>query len=143
MPHFRLDVKGWRFYVALTHSQKVKGVNSKLPNGKHFLMWDFDGKEYHEIKNSLQAIQRKFKLPKIYLVNTGLEGYYHAYCFKSYDWGLALNILASTEGIDLAYFRIGVIRGYFTLRFTPKGDRDFIPAEILISRYKEDVDPLL
>jgi len=139
--NFRFDFRGWRFYIALTHSQQVKGVNSKLLTGKHFPMWDFDDKEEKDVKDALFKVQKRFKLAKIYLVNTGLKRYWHAYCFKAFEWADTLRILASTEYLDQVYFKIGVIRGYFTLRYSPKKGRDFEPAIILWSRYEENVNP--
>lgn len=139
--NWRLDIKGWRFYVALTHSVKVRGVNSKLPSGKHILMWDFDNIGEVNVKDALSDIQRRFRLPKIYLINTGLKDYWHAYCFKAMSYPDCLRVLATTKYLDQVYFKIGVIRGYFTLRYSPKKDRDFEPAIILPSRYKEDVNP--
>ncbi|MBA7593008.1 hypothetical protein ES708_35217 [subsurface metagenome] len=139
--NLRLDFKGYRFYIALTHSGQVKGVNSKLPSGNHFLMWDFDDKEGKDVREALLSIQKRFKLPRIYLLNTGLDGFYHAYCFKAHSWPDTLKIVASTECLDQVFFKIGAIRGYFTLRYTPKGKRAFQPAVILPSRYKEDVNP--
>ncbi|MBA7574922.1 hypothetical protein ES708_16738 [subsurface metagenome] len=104
-------------------------------------MWDFDDKGEEDVIAALKEVQRRFKLAQIFLLNTGLEGYYHAYCFKVFDWADTLKILASTEGIDKVFFKIGVIREYFTLRYSPKKARDFEPAIILPSRYKEDVNP--
>ena len=138
--NFRIDVRGWRFYIALSHSQKVSGVNSKLPNGKHFLMWDFDNVEEDNVKASLESVQRRYKLSRIYLINTGIAGYWHAYCFKACSYPDTLKILAETEYLDQVYFKIGVLRGYFTLRYSPKGDRGFKPAIILPSKYREDVN---
>lgn len=137
----RVDFKGYRFYIALTHSGQVKGVNSKLPDGRHFLMWDFDDKEEKDVREALVKVQQVFRLPQIYLLNTGLPTFWHSYCFKSLPWGDTLRVLANTEGLDQVFFKIGVIRGYFTLRYTPKGKRAFKTAVILPSRYNEDVDP--
>ena len=139
--NFRLDFKGWRFYIALTHSIQVKGVNSKLPSGRHFLMWDFDDKEEADVIAALKEVQRRFELPRVFLLNTGLKGYYHAYCFKATEWADTLRILASTDGLDKVFFKIGVIREYFTLRYTPKTGRDFEKAKILGGHSKEDVNP--
>ena len=137
----RVDFKGYRFYVALTHSREVGGVNSILPGNKHILMWDFDDKGEKDVKEALLSVQKRFKLPRILLVNTGLVGFYHAYCFKAVSWPDALKILASTMLLDPVFFKIGAIRGYFTLRYTPKGSRAFGPVEELPSKYKETVDP--
>lgn len=137
----RVDFKGWRFYIALTHSGQVRGVNSKLPDGRHFLMWDFDDKEENYVIKALTDVQRRFRLATIHLLNTGLEGYYHAYCFQAHSWPDTLQILASTDGIDRVFFKIGAIREYFTLRYTPKKRRDFKRAVVIPSKYQEDVDP--
>ncbi len=137
----RVDFKGWRFYIALTHSGQVKGVNSKLPDGRHFLMWDFDDIEEEVVKEALCQVQRRWHLSKIYLLNTGLPNFWHAYCFTSVSWGECLKLLVETPYLDKVYFKIGCIRGYFTLRYTKKRAREFEPAIILPSRYNEDVDP--
>jgi len=138
---FRRDFRGWRLFISLTHSEQVKGINSKLPSGKHFLMWDFDNIGVEDVKASLVRIQNRYKLPRIFIVNTGLDGYYHSYCFKALPFSKVLEILAETQYLDQAYFKIGVIRGYFTLRYTPKRDRPFMPAFILPSVRKEDINP--
>lgn len=137
----RVDFKGYRFYIALTHSGQVRGVNSKLADGRHFLMWDFDDKEEKDVIQGLQSIQKEYHLPRVFLLNTGLDNYWHAYCFKAHRWGDCLRILAETPYLDPVYFKIGCIRGYFTLRYSRKGKREFKPAIILPSRYNEDVDP--
>ncbi|GAI91259.1 unnamed protein product, partial [marine sediment metagenome] len=108
---------------------------------KSLLMWDFDDKEEKDVREALLSVQKRFKLPRIFLLNTGLDGFYHAYCFKATRWPETLQILASTELLDQVFFKIGAIRGYFTLRYSPKGKREFRPAVILPSRYKEDVNP--
>ncbi len=139
--NFRLDWRGWRFYIALTHSKLVSGVNSKLQNGQHFLMWDFDDVEEVIVREVLANVQKRFKLSAIYLINTGLPNYWHAYCFTKKEWGEVLLILSSTPHLDPVFFKIGCIRGYFTLRYSPKKGRDFKPAIVLGSNHKADVNP--
>jgi len=138
---FQITFRNYRLFCSLAKYIHVSGVNSKLANGRHFLMWDFDNLGEEIIRNELLRIQKKFHLSQIYLINTGLTGYYHAYCFLDFDWANTLYILASTQGIDKMYFTIGVARGYFTLRYTPKKSRDFKPAIILSSKVKETVNP--
>jgi len=137
----RLDFRGWRFYIALTHSGQVVGVNSRLSSGKHFLMWDFDGVQEEDVKQALGQVQKRFRLSRVFLLNTGLADSWHAYCFKSFEFPDVLRILAWTQFLDKVFFKIGVIRGYWTLRYTAKRGRNFKPALILPSRVKEDVDP--
>ncbi|MBA7618509.1 hypothetical protein ES703_25836 [subsurface metagenome] len=139
--HLRLKCKGVQFYAAVTYSKKVKGVNSILPNGRHFLLFDFDDVEEHNVKASLRAIQARYKLSSIYLINTGLTDYWHAYCFTSHSWPETLRILADTPALDKVYFKIGVLRGYFTLRYSPKQGRVFSEAQRLSSEVRADVDP--
>lgn len=139
--HLRVDIRGYRFYVAVTHSKKVKGVNSRLPGGKHFLMWDFDDKPEHDVVMALRLVQQRFRLSTIYLLNTGLPNYWHAYCFSTFDYPDLLRILASTPFLDEIYFRIGVLRGYYTLRYSPKGKREFKLALVLASSVKEAISP--
>lgn len=104
-------------------------------------MWDFDAKEENDVKEALRLVQRKYHLSRVYLLNTGLDNFWHAYCFTSVSWGDCLKILAETPHLDKVYFKIGCIRGYFTLRYTKKKAREFKPAQILPSKYPEDVDP--
>ncbi len=139
--NWRLDIKSWRFYVALTRSKRVKGVNSKLPDGNHFLMFDFDDKDPGEVEVCLARLQKQFLLPRIFLINTGLPGYFHGYCFQKHSWAGTLFILATCPLLDPVFFKIGVIRGYFTLRYSKKKGRDFQAAVILPSPVKEDVNP--
>lgn len=139
--HIRLSLKGWQFYAALSHSVKQTGVNSLLPNKKHILMWDFDGQNSVTVVSELKRLQKKWKLSNVYIFSTGLLNYWHAYCFTACDWAIVLHILAETKGLDQSYFKIGVIRGYFTLRYHPKRNRDFGSSVVLPSKVPEDVDP--
>lgn len=104
-------------------------------------MWDFDDKEVEDVKDALKDVQRRFSLARIYLLNTGIPTYWHAYCFQAHSWPDTLQILASTNGLDRVFFKIGAIREYFTLRYTPKKRRDFGKAIVLPSLAEEDVDP--
>ena len=118
--HYRLDIKGWRFYIAITHSQQLHGVNSQLGDDYHFLMWDFDNVELGRLFEELEHIQWLFELPAIHILQSSLPNSYHAYCFARRPWGMVLQILATTQYIDQQFFKIGVIRGYFTLRIEDK-----------------------
>lgn len=126
--------------------QKVRGICSDLKYGYHFLLWDFDMLPLDEVEESLRFIQGRFKLPTIHIIQTAAEGGYHAYCFKRVTWPQCLYILSMTEGLDSGYFKIGVLRGYFTLRITPKIRRNgkaegFTQVMRLPSHYRPDVSP--
>lgn len=139
--NLRFDKCGIKFHIGINRTARVKGVNSKLADGKHFLMWDIDGVPKGKLVPALYKIQVRFALPKIYVLDTGIEGYYHAYCFKRFAWADVLHILASTEYLDKIYLSIGVLRGYWTLRISDKRNRPIQPAFVLESHFKEDVTP--
>lgn len=128
-------------YAGIKRVEMVEGVNSRLPSGRHWLMWDFDNVEFCHVRGELLRIQRKYRLPKIYILNTGIPCHYHANCFVSLDWLEARSIIASTEYVDYRYIAIGILRGFFTLRYSPARGKEFQPAIILPSRVPEDVDP--
>ena len=139
----RINLGRLHFFTSLAWYLKVTGVNSKLPGGEHFLMWDFDDTPLEDIEKTLRSKQKLFLLSAIYIVCTGLPRHYHAYCFTTLTWAQVLYILADTEGIDRMFFRIGVMRGYFTLRYTPKKGRELTLVRILDSPTAEDVNPAI
>jgi len=98
---------------------RVKGVTSRLSTGQHILMWDFDHKSWDCVQEALLRVQCQFTLPSIYVLKTR-EDSYHAYCLRALDWSDVIHIISSTAFVDLDYFRIGIWRGYFTLRITDK-----------------------
>jgi len=128
----------WRFTFSFAPVTKVVGVNSKLPNGRHILMWDFDGVDYQRLKESLLTIQRRYLLPNIYILQTNRHNYI-AYCFKAVPWRKAVEIVAATQTYDWNHFKYAVYRGHFTLRVTPKCGREPKLVEVLESLQEEDV----
>jgi len=138
---YAIAIRDWRFYISLKRVTKRTGVNSRLDDGNHFLMWDFDATPEGKVIESLAAVQERFQLSNIYLMGTGVTGYYHAYCFTRRSWADTLYILASTERLDEMYFRIGVIRGYFTLRISGKQGETMNGVCCLASGVPETVDP--
>ena len=132
---------GWRFYLAIHRLKPVKGMNSILPSGKHIIMWDFDSITEEAVVDALIKVQDEFHLPRIWLLNTGLPNYWHAFCFKLTPWADLVHILAATEGLDRVYFAIGIVRGYFTLRYSRKKGRQFEPAIIIPGYGDEDIAP--
>lgn len=145
MPSFTLSKGAWKLYLSLTHSKRLLGVSSLLPSGDHILMWDFDDSWDSTLYSTLGAIQKRFALPRIDILATGKQGHYHAYCFYSTAWPDALRILASTKGLDQQFFRLGVLRGYWTLRIVEKNGfrfRRLPPLESTLG-IKIDVSPWL
>jgi hypothetical protein len=117
----------------------VLGVNSKLPDGNHILMWDFDKTPIGRVSYNLRRIQSQFYLPNIYILQTSEPNNYIAYCFKRTDWKLARAIVGMTRGIDEAFYKWAVFRRRFTLRVGAKLGSIPHCVAILYSDVDEDV----
>lgn len=98
----------------------VLGVNSKLPDGNHILMWDFDNQSLLSVKCNLERVQEEYKLPDIYILMSSKPNNYIAYCFHRLPWALARAIVGVTEGIDENFYKWAVFRKRFTLRVGAK-----------------------
>jgi len=104
---------------------------SNTKNGGHILMWDFDDTTYGKVAASLLSMQKKYQLPRITILETKEGTNFCAYCFEELPWPCALAIVLDTPGICWNFFRLSVIRGYFTLRYDEKrGYRPNWRAEI-------------
>lgn len=139
--NFRIERKGFTFYIGFNRTEMVDGYNSLLPSGKHFLMWDFDNVALHIVKAMLLLTQRKHKLPRIWILSSGKENCWHANCFKSLWWSDCRAMIAENPLVDKKFLAIGILRGFFTLRYSPVGGKEIEPACILPSKVPEDVDP--
>ncbi len=131
----------YRFSISASKVVDVKGVNSILPDGHHILMWDFDEAPHSYVLDSLRKVQRVNRLPPILVLNTGKPHHYIAYCFKRHRFREALQIMASTEGIDVSFLKYGIYRGHWTLRITPKSGRKIKLARILTGFRDPDASP--
>ena len=98
----------------------VVGVNSKLQDGNHILMWDFDNTPLEKVAEYLDEVQVEFGLPAIHILKTSAGNNYIAYCFKRCSWSTARAIVGMTKGIDENFFKWAVFRRRFTLRVSEK-----------------------
>lgn len=113
----RLNLNSWRLTLSLVKIINIMGVNSKLENGNHILMWDFDNMQIGDICEELHKIQNRYFLSDIHILETNKkEGNFIAYCFTEVTFQRAVEIISATQGIDFNHLRLGVFRGYFTLR---------------------------
>ena len=71
----------------------VLGVNSKLNDKEHILMWDFDKQDLSTIIDNLQVIQHQFELPQIFILKSSEPNNYIAYCFVRLPWTQARSIV--------------------------------------------------
>ena len=134
----RIRFGNWRFSIVLVPVIDVYGVNSKLADGKHILMWDYDEHTFETVLQDLQNTQNTYNLPNIYILQGSTSLKHHCYCFKRVTLKKAAEILAYTKYVDWRFLRFGMIRGEFTLRITPKfGSRPKLKY-ILTSATPED-----
>lgn len=136
----RLAVRGWEAFLSVGRRHKTKGINSVLPDGRHMLMWDFDDVPFRKVHNELTRLRTQYGLANIHVIQSSAEGCYHAYCFQSRKWADVLRILADTHYLDQAFFKIGIMRGYFTLRIRNKRGFHFTPIEVIGGPGIEDVN---
>ena len=134
----RLRIGHWRFTWTMAPVTDIIGVNSKLPNGNHILMWDFDGTNISYVVEALQCIQNVYALPNIYVLETKKGVNFIAYCFYQCSWRRCIEIIATTRGVDKNFFKYGVYREHFTLRVSPKSGRTPKIAWTLYSSVKEN-----
>ena len=133
----------FRFYVSMLE-KRVGVCSQKYDNPlEHIVLWDFDRFELLEIATSLKYIQTKYKLPNIMIVQSSSKGSYHAYSFTARTLREVIIILSDTPQIDMTYLRLGMVRGYYTLRITPrKKDSKFRIVKVLWSKYPDEISPL-
>lgn len=125
--NFHLSVKK----VELRHGlcSKVNYCNS------HVVLWDFDNSELNDIKIELKRLQNKYNLSTIYILQSS-EKNYHAYCFTPCDFTEVIHILSETRFIDKVYLRLGVARGYYTLRYSDKNNYKIKLIDSIVSSNK-------
>lgn len=129
-----------RMYASIL--EKRTGVCSQKSDktDKHLLLWDFDRVSISQIVMSLINIQQIYKLPSIVIIQSSPKGSYHAYSFTARPFRDIIKILADTPEVDLTYLRLGAVRGYYTLRITPrKHDPIFHIVEVLVSKYSDEM----
>ena len=135
----KLRIGHIRITFTIAQVVDVLGVNSKLPDGKHILMWDFDKHTLLFIEKSLRWVQDFFNLPKIYILKTSPPNNYIAYCFTRCEWALARSIVGMTVGIDENFYKWAVFRRRFTLRVGKKCGNRPQCVDVLPSLVREDV----
>lgn len=137
-----IRVKNFQLRCYFSRLEKRNGLCSQIyGTNKHILLWDFDHVSLKKLCENLSFLQYKYELPKIYILKTSISGY-HAYCFKSYDLKDVIHILSDTIDIDDTYLRLGMVRGYYTLRFSGRQDGKPKLVKILESNFPESVSPI-
>jgi hypothetical protein len=139
--NFRAKILNITIFFMLSQTQTVKGITSRLRNGKHIVLWDLDKKKFTltQIKDLLRRIQRSYGLSNIYIVSDKV-GSFRAWCFSQVDFPTYIKILAdSLEIIDYNFFYWTVYQGKATLRISRKVDR---PEQKIVSVLESFYVPL-
>lgn len=113
---FRWKLFGYRVTFTFAPVIETVGVNSRIDENHHILMWDLDGQSLRAVVLRLKRVQGQFQLPTISILQSSRGPHFIAYCLKRCTWPEAFRIVAATQGIDLNFFKYGVYRGHFTLR---------------------------
>jgi len=138
----KIRIGNWRFTFTIAPVTDIIGVHSKLPDGNHILMWDFDNTTLNQVVGALQTVQATYNLPNIYILETKKNTNYIAYCFKRLPWRKVVEIIAYTKGVDWGFLKYGIYREKFTLRVTPKCGRKPKLVYILKNTLTEDATVL-
>lgn len=131
-----------QFRIYFSTLEKRKGICSQKDTNEdlHALLIDFDNSELSDIVKSLRLIQIKYHLPTIFVLKSSPHSY-HAYCFTARPFMKVIHILSDIPEIDKSYFRLGIVRGYFTLRITPRKGEKFGLIKTLASIYPPEMSP--
>jgi hypothetical protein len=110
----------FRIWLSIRKVTKMQGICSNLEDGNHILLFDFDSSTLAEALRSLMKVQSDFDLAPISILQTRQDEGYIAYCFCRKPFRDCIAILCQTEGVDWNFIRLSCIRGYITLRISPK-----------------------
>jgi len=105
--------------ASVQRTTQVEGINSNLPDGRHILLWDFDDNDINNVIDTMRDIQTRESLSNVYIVESSAK-HYHALCFTPVSLTDAIIILSTTPDIDKNFVRIGLMRGFWTLRISPR-----------------------
>lgn len=133
---------GYELNCYINRRYKRTGVCSQKfdEQDKHILLWDFDNADIDKITFDLKKIQREYYLPTIYVIESS-ENHYHAYCFASRTFVETINIISSTLCVCENFLRLGMIRGYYTLRISLRQGEQFKLIKKIHSEYPDEILP--
>lgn len=136
----KLNIGDVRITFSIARVTRMIGVNSRLDDDRHIIMWDFDDMELEVVESALCKVQEKYNLSNIYILETKHLTNYIAYCFTARRFDHVCLVILDTNFIDWNFFKYGVYRGRFTLRVTAKEGRTPRLVKILAGATRPDVD---
>ena len=146
-------------YTDVYHLQHYRahwthGLNSRIADGLHVVMWDLDGCSQAQAENALLTAMERWALPTVYLYESSPR-HYLAFCGQAETNTRFAEIGLSTPFIDRKWLAYGLLRGEWTIRMGPKGDKgepalkkrilstrrpNVSPETVTITRYEVAVD---
>lgn len=138
----QIQIGKYELHAHLSKLEQRDGVCSKAfdCSDYHCLLWDFDNADFEHILRSLYKVQVTYHLPEILLCQSSANKY-HAYCFAARPFREVVHILTATPEIDMDYLRLGIVRGYFTLRISPRNGEKIKLLMTIISQYPNEMQP--
>lgn len=135
-----LEIGKYSVKIYISKLEKRTGICSQVyeVEDKHILLWDFDNSELSQIIHDLENLQLVYRLPRILIIESS-PNKYHAYCFVARSFREIINILSATPEIDMSYLRLGIVRGYFTLRISNRPRGNFSLIKTLPSIWANEV----
>jgi hypothetical protein len=121
--NLRIKAGNLTFFAMLSRTQRLEGVSSLQPDGKHIIMWDLEKCSLKQAKKTLRNLQGKYCLSDIFIVSD-IKDSFRAWCFSKVDLKIFLKILLETEFLDWNFFYWTVTRGKATLRTNNKKNRE-------------------
>mgnify|MGYP001619988995 CR=1 FL=1 len=99
----------------------VAGIKSICSDDAHVLFLEFDDTVISHVWEACRIIQERWQLGTIYIFESSKNNY-HAMCLDKLTFGTCMDIQKST-GTMQKYMLFSVVRGYWVLRVTQKGDK--------------------
>jgi len=141
-----LKIGNRRFYFFTNKIQLCTGALSKLPNGKHIIMWDLEDKELSldKVKTELKRIQKLYHLSNIYITSdrNPPKDSFQAWCFTQVSLKLLIEILLKTQYVDWQFIKHTVKYERACLRCSTKIGREQIKVIDIVPTFKEEIPQL-
>jgi hypothetical protein len=108
------------------------GIENTTSDGKWVPFWDFkEGIELIDIAHDLSFVQDEFGLSTIYIIQSYPRASFRAFCLDKVEFKELIQILGSTQYIDMNYLRFLAIRRKNVIRIISKeGDSDRIITKL-------------
>ena len=100
------------------------GLSSRCKGGSHIILLDFDGLDYEEVYEEIEALIQKYKLSIFYIFQNDRPNSYHAICLDKFKLYEALEIISSTSA-DRGFIKAPFLfkQRRWILRVQSKGKR--------------------